>query len=223
MPIATRNSTGCAKLPKIEPRQVRGRAATGARTRERATDQRCAGHVGRRGRPAPGRRRRGDAAERVIRRGSGPVSRRNTSSSELRRTSTSPGAGRARGPRDRGRLAVVGVDEHAVRQPLDAARRGRRAARQARSWTSDREPQLGDLAGGVLLDELARRPLGHDLRLVHDDEPVAQLLRLVHVVGRQDERHALLLEPVEALPEQVARLGVEAGRGLVEAAGSTAR
>ncbi len=58
--------------------------------------------------------------------------------------------------------------------------------------------------------------LGDDPRLVHDHEPVAQLLRLVHVVGRQDERHAALLESVEAIPEQVARLRVEAGRRLVE-------
>ena len=62
----------------------------------------------------------------------------------------------------------------------------------------------------------ARRALGHDLRLVHDDEAVAQLLGLVHVVGRQDERHAALLEPVEAVPQQVPRLRVEAGRRLVE-------
>ena len=79
-----------------------------------------------------------------------------------------------------------------------------------------REPELGDLARRVLLDELARRPLGDDLRLVHDDEPVAQLLRLVHVVGRQDERHAALLEPVQPLPEQVPGLRVEPGRRLVE-------
>ena len=54
------------------------------------------------------------------------------------------------------------------------------------------------------------------LRLVHDHQAVAQLLRLVHVVGGQDERHALLLEAVEAVPEQVPRLRVEAGGGLVE-------
>ena len=53
-------------------------------------------------------------------------------------------------------------------------------------------------------------------RLVHDHEPVAQLLRLVHVVGRQHERHAALLEPVQPIPQQVARLRVEAGGRLVE-------
>ena len=68
----------------------------------------------------------------------------------------------------------------------------------------------------MLVDELARRPLGHDLRLVHDNEVVAQLLRLVHVVGRDDERRAAPLQLVEPLPKQVARLRVQAGGGLVE-------
>ena len=66
------------------------------------------------------------------------------------------------------------------------------------------------------LDERAGRALGDDLRLVHDHQPVAQLLRLVHVVRREDERHALLLEAVETVPEQVSRLRVEAGGRLVE-------
>ena len=73
-----------------------------------------------------------------------------------------------------------------------------------------------DLAGRVLLDQRARAALGDDLRLVHDDEAVAQLLGLVHVVGGQDQRHAALLEPVQPVPEQVPGLRVEAGRRLVE-------
>ena len=52
--------------------------------------------------------------------------------------------------------------------------------------------------------------------LVHHHEAVAQLLGLVHVVGGQHERDALLLEPVEAVPQDVAGLRVEAGRRLVE-------
>ena len=59
-------------------------------------------------------------------------------------------------------------------------------------------------------------PFGDDLALVHDDEPVAELLRLVHVVRRQEERHALALEPVQAVPDHVAGLRIEAGRRLVE-------
>ena len=47
---------------------------------------------------------------------------------------------------------------------------------------------------------VARRSLGHDLAVVHDHEAVAQLLRLVHVMGCQNERHALLLEAIERDP-----------------------
>ena len=66
-----------------------------------------------------------------------------------------------------------------------------------------REAQLGDLACRIALDQLARAALGDDLRLVHDHQPVAQLLGLVHVVGGEDECHATLLQAVEAIPEQV--------------------
>ncbi len=52
--------------------------------------------------------------------------------------------------------------------------------------------------------------------VVHDDEPVAELLGLVHVVRRDDERDALALEAVEPVPQHVPGLRVQAGRGLVE-------
>ena len=52
--------------------------------------------------------------------------------------------------------------------------------------------------------------------MIHDHQPVAQLLRFVHVVGGQDERHALLLEAVEPVPEEMPCLGVEPGGRLVE-------
>ncbi len=60
------------------------------------------------------------------------------------------------------------------------------------------------------------RSLGDDLGLVHHHQAIAELLRLVHVMGRDDERRATLLEPIEAVPEQVARLRVEPRGGLVE-------
>ena len=145
-----------------------------------------------------------------------PVSRRNTSSSVDRRTSD--------GLRARGRAR--GRPRRPPRRRRRRAGRGRAGARsrsaRPSSWPSSvscdagGEAQLGHLAGRVALDQLARRALGDDLRLVHDHEPVAQLLGLVHVVGRQDERHAALLEPVEPVPQQVAGLRVEAGRRLVE-------
>ena len=68
----------------------------------------------------------------------------------------------------------------------------------------------------MLLDQLARRALGDDPAAVHDDQPVAQLLGLVHVVGGEDERRPALLQPVEAIPDQVPGLRIEPGGGLVE-------
>ena len=54
------------------------------------------------------------------------------------------------------------------------------------------------------------------LPAVHDHEAVAQLLGLFHVVRREHGGDALPLQLVEALPQQVPRLRVEAGGGLVE-------
>ena len=78
------------------------------------------------------------------------------------------------------------------------------------------ESHLDDLPAHVLVDERPRRACGGDATAVHDDQAVAELLRLVHVVRRHDEGHALLLEAVQALPDEVAGLGVEPGGRLVE-------
>ena len=51
---------------------------------------------------------------------------------------------------------------------------------------------------------------------VHDHEPVTELLGLVHVVRREHEGDARLLQSIEALPQHVARLRVETGGRLVE-------
>ena len=78
------------------------------------------------------------------------------------------------------------------------------------------EAQLEDLARRVPGDELARRALGREPAAVHDGQSVTELLGLVHVVGRDDLGDPLLLQPVEPVPQEVARLGVEPGGGLVE-------
>ena len=65
-------------------------------------------------------------------------------------------------------------------------------------------------------DEVRGGAPSDDAALVHDHQPIAELLGLVHVVGRDDERDAFALEPVQPIPQEVASLGVEAGRRLVE-------
>ena len=68
----------------------------------------------------------------------------------------------------------------------------------------------------MLGDQLSRRAFGDLPAVVEDDEPVAQALGLVHEVGRQQDRLALLEQVLQALPHQVTRLRVEAGGRLVE-------
>lgn len=115
---------------------------------------------------------------------------------------------------------MVGVDEQPVGQRLDPLAdpcelRGD-PGRGVVTVAVQRQTQLEHLARRVPLDEGTRRPLGRDAPLVHDDEAVAQLLGLVHVVRRDDEGDALPLEPEEPVPQDVPRLGVQAGGRLVE-------
>ena len=81
---------------------------------------------------------------------------------------------------------------------------------------STAESHLEHLARGVAADQLGGRALGHDRALVDDHEPIAELLGLVHVVGGEEQRGALLLEAEQPVPEDVAGLRVEAGGRLVE-------
>ncbi len=83
-------------------------------------------------------------------------------------------------------------------------------------------------AGGVLAvdlhhlgldvpgDHFPGRAGGDEAAPVHDGQAVAQALGLVHEVGREQHRLALLGEPLQALPDEVAGLGIEARGGLVE-------
>ena len=68
----------------------------------------------------------------------------------------------------------------------------------------------------MLLDQASGRAGADDLAFVHDHQPVAELLGLVHVVGGDDQCHPFLLEAIEPIPEKVAGLGIESGGGLVE-------
>ena len=106
-----------------------------------------------------------------------------------RRTSADSGSTPAGVHGGGGGVAVVGVDEQPVGQHLHPLADAVRPLGVVVVVVGV-EAQLEHLAGGVLVDERARRALGDDPPVVHDDEPVAELLGLVHVVGREDERHA---------------------------------
>ena len=52
--------------------------------------------------------------------------------------------------------------------------------------------------------------------MVHDRQPVAEVVGLLHVVGRQEDRLALLPEPLDEVPQRPPGGRVETGRRLVE-------
>ena len=100
-------------------------------------------------------------------------------------------------------FALVGIEEHPIGQFLHSlieliARLGLGAlAQAAQRFGHHRHLSMGShlhhLSGGVALDQLARRALGHDLASVHHYQAVAQLLGLVHVVGGEHLGHPLAL------------------------------
>src|SRR2546422_7665772 len=65
--------------------------------------------------------------------------------------------------------------------------------------------------------QLRGTSLGDDLAQVDDRDALAELVRLFHVLGRQEDRHVLLrVKATQILPHRDPRLRVEAGRGLVQ-------
>src|SRR5450756_1036465 len=72
---------------------------------------------------------------------------------------------------------------------------------------------------GLLTDGLHELVVGADgdhLAVVDDADAIAELLRLGHVVGRVQDRHALVAEREDAVEDRAAALGVDTDGGLVE-------
>ena len=68
----------------------------------------------------------------------------------------------------------------------------------------------------MLGDQLARAAFGNLAAMVDDDQGVAQALRLIHEMRGEEQRLAGRLELLQAFPDQMAGLRVEAGGRLVE-------
>ena len=68
----------------------------------------------------------------------------------------------------------------------------------------------------VAVRQLAARPLGDDLAVVDERDPVAQLLGLFEVVRRQQDRRAPRVDPLDVVPQLEPQLDVDAGGRLVE-------
>ena len=86
----------------------------------------------------------------------------------------------------------------------------------ARSWLSaaglDRDPHRRVQAA----DQLGRRAQLQDLAAVHDRHPVAEDLRLVHVVGGQHDRLAAVVDRPQHVPQVAPGLRVQRRGRLVE-------
>src|SRR5688500_4809819 len=104
------------------------------------------------------------------------------------------------------RCDVVPIAEHRVSSALDARRESLRALHP------DFVPVAVDLEYlrlDMLGDQRPRRALGDDAAAIHDREPVAQALGLLHAVRSEDQGLAFLREPAQPLPDQVAGLRIK--------------
>jgi hypothetical protein len=70
--------------------------------------------------------------------------------------------------------------------------------------------------GAERRDQFGGRALGDDPAAIDDGDAVAEHLGLVHVVGREQDRAAVLAEAAQQVPQLPPRLRVEPGRRLVE-------
>src|SRR5438445_668424 len=84
---------------------------------------------------------------------------------------------------------------------------------EARLLLRDR---FGEPARKEIADQLARWIHRDDAALVHDRDPIAKNLCLVEVVRGQEDRGAASTYRLDQPPEVPSRLGIEAGRRLVE-------
>ena len=100
---------------------------------------------------------------------------------------------------------------------LDAGNRGeQRADRALRSGSRARSANSTMCSPPMEAMSCCGRAEGDDLAVVHDGDAIAEALGLVHVVRGENDGAAAPLEVVDQVPQMAARLGIEAGGGLVE-------
>ena len=150
-----------------------------------------------------------------------PVSDRNTSSSvavrDTSRVGRTPRSLEARDQRRQRDVRLVDRERETVRPRRLTHRRAPRARRPApRRGSGGSVRQLDQVLAADAIDELGRRAEGDELAVVDDGHPIAEALRLVHVVGGQDDGLAPRAQRRDGVPERAARLRIEPGRRLVE-------
>ena len=109
---------------------------------------------------------------------------------------------------------LLGLDQH-------LASTHRAPARAPATWKLVDRDSVGsvnvDLVRGLVATaERDGGPLGDDLARREHRDPVRQRLRLIHVVGGQEDRLAELAQAVDHLPRSPPRRRVKAGRRLIQ-------
>ena len=84
----------------------------------------------------------------------------------------------------------------------------------ARRMAGDGE--LHNVLAAQRSNQLRRRSQRNDPSVIHDADAVAEPLRLIHVVGGQDDGATRLFELVHEVPQMTPRLRVEASGRLIE-------
>ena len=112
------------------------------------------------------------------------------------------------------RLGVLRVEKRGFTALLYPARHGAQGRRHQLCSTGAKN--LDHIRLQVLRNQGPRLPFGNFSAMVEHQQPRAQPLSLVHEMGGQQNGFTLLQQQLQALPHQVAGLGVEAGGGLVE-------
>ena len=71
--------------------------------------------------------------------------------------------------------------------------------------------KLHDMICSQPRNQIARRAERDDLAVVHDGHTVAETLRFLHIVGREQDGSATSLESANDVPQLSARLRIESG------------
>ncbi len=125
---------------------------------------------------------------------------------------------RARGRRPRGSRAAPRAAR--ARAPsasaLPVSSLSSRTGSPVSRTTSSPFAPVADLRDPRVADQLGRRPLPHDRPVAEDRDSIGELLRLVEVVRRQQDRRAERPERADHLPGCPSRGGIEARGRLVQ-------
>ncbi len=122
------------------------------------------------------------------------------------------------GPHDVGQLVAALVEAHGDVAALGALRRAEASEHRTHALEIRGLQRSGlDRRSADLVLERVRGALGDDLARVDDPDPVGERVRLLEVLGGEEDGHALVArKPRDLVPERRSALDVQPGGRLVE-------